>query len=93
MPYYCPTTGQSTLTNANTPVPNQVVNTTTSFTCNSGYQSSGGATAPYYTCNPSSTAAGVWSAVSNTCDRMLYVLLVLITNHFLFKWQLLCCIV
>lgn len=76
MPFYCALGGQPTLANANTPVPSQVVNTTTSFTCNAGYASSGGATPPFYKCNPSTIAAGSWDPTATyTCQRTLELLL------------------
>lgn len=65
-PMYCPATGPS-LANANTPPPNQGYRQNTSFVCNTGYQSNGGAISPYYTCLSSSNSAGVYSPVAYSC--------------------------
>lgn len=65
---YCSSTAP-TITNANAPTPVTTVFSLTSFTCSAGYQSSGGATAPYYQCLPGTSATGVWSNPSYTCIR------------------------
>ena len=51
------------------PTPNQTVNSFTYFTCYPGYQSSGGGTQPFFTCNANTAAAGAWSSgVTYSCE-------------------------
>lgn len=73
---YCnPGTAPASVANANTPLPMTQVNATTSFTCNSGYESSIAPATPSYSCivNVTGVGGGVWSpaTVTDTCNRML----------------------
>ena len=66
---YCPLTPSApNLPNADTPTAVRTVNDVTSFTCNFGFESSGGATSPFYTCQTNTVSAGSWSGVTLTCN-------------------------
>lgn len=67
IPTYCDSATIPTLSNANSPTPNQTVDSITYFTCNNGYQSTG-AVPPYFSCNAFNTTSGSWSAVTNSCQ-------------------------
>jgi hypothetical protein len=64
---FCPSSGQTT-PNADTPTPVQTINNSTYFTCNVGFEPSGGIT-PYYTCTDNS-GTGTYSAVTSGCDAI-----------------------
>lgn len=70
---YCATSpAPPTILNAPIPTPNQTVNSITYFTCNNGYQSNGGSSQPFFTCNPYTATAGSWSTgVTYSCDSLL----------------------
>ena len=72
---YCSSSSAPVLANANTPTPYTTVYSTTSYTCDLGFQSTG-PTAPYMTCNPSSLTSGVWT-ITYSCSCMQPVLILL----------------
>ena len=67
---YCAAGSAPTLTNANTPAAQTTLLATTSFVCNSGYTSDGGATNPFYQCVANTAAAGQWSSITYGCIGM-----------------------
>ena len=75
IPNYCDSTLAPLLANANNPAPYQTVNSTTYFTCNFGYQTTG-SSAPFFTCNSYNSTNGIWSSITYSC---------LSIKH---KWQL-----
>ncbi len=66
---YCSDT-PPTVTNANSPAISRSINSTTVYTCNVGYQSSGGTIGPTLTCNPFNSSYGYWT-MTYSCVGML----------------------
>lgn len=71
-PQYCFSPGPI-LANANTPTPQTSLGATTTFTCNNGYASSGGAVSTFYTCKSSSSIEGSWSSVTFACVSTMFL--------------------
>ena len=69
MPAYCNSTNTPTLSNAVSMTPLTTIYTTTYFSCNAGYQTNG-PSQPYYTCEPDSYLAGLWTPVSYSCEAI-----------------------
>lgn len=64
---YCSPSTAPIVANANSPTPYTTVYSTTSYTCDLGFQSTG-PTAPFMTCNPSGVTSGIWTLTySCTC--------------------------
>lgn len=71
MPGYCsdpPAT--PTLSNALANTLSTTINSATTFTCDSGYTSSGGSSAPYFVCLADQITTGIWSNANWGCNRM-----------------------
>lgn len=69
---YC-SGGTPTLANANNPSAFTTIDLPTSFTCNTGYTSTGGSIAPYYLCDHNTATTGLWSSITYSCNCMLLI--------------------
>ena len=67
IPNYCDNLTAPILTYANYPTPVTTVFSSTFFTCNYGYITSGVSSPPFYTCEPLNTINGFWSAINYSC--------------------------
>lgn len=67
-PNYCDPTTLPIVNNANSPSPITLVGWSTYYTCALGFQSTGGVTNPYVTCNAKTATAGQWSTPVYTCQ-------------------------
>ena len=71
---YCDSNNLPVLDNAITITPvNTTIVDTNYFSCNNGFQSSGGSVLPYYGCIAQNTTNGIWSSVSNYCNCIIII--------------------
>lgn len=65
---YCDALSAPTVPNARPTTPLLTVGSVTRAECAVSFESSGGAVAPFYTCEPHNSTAGRFSPVTHTCD-------------------------
>ena len=76
IPTYCtspPAPTPPVILNANVPTPSTALGSSTYFTCNWGFVSSGDTAPPYFLCLASTAAAGTWSTTSWGCSCTYFV--------------------
>ena len=87
IPIYCINSSSPSLVFANSPTLVVTVYDSTFFTCNFGYESTGGSIKPYYKCNQYNSTVGQWSNITYVCIRMLILQICLQNTARLYKLE------